>query len=344
MTTSISNFISNFKQNVFGKTKCEVCPKGDIGPIGPKGDRGDIGPIGLKGDIGPIGPKGDRGDIGPIGPKGDRGDIGPIGLKGDIGPMGPMGPIGPSGRDGKDANDISKLMWCEGDYCLLPNNKKGVLLASNAHGQDKLIIQSSLDTTPFNRLITFKNAEGKDRFSLETGENGNTFRVATFNNDGGFIRDGLRIDRTSGLATFNDINAKQLNATNLNTQYGGMGPYKVNFYRKEGGAKCLDISNKSHGGFGHANCTPNNPNQEFTYNPASGYLKHAHSNNCLDTFDGKWNFGTCNPHQNLRFQFTNDSLLKSRTNNDCLDIGGNTGFWKCDGNNTNQILKLDPIN
>ena len=339
MSNYISNFITSIKNKFSNEQECKICPKGDTGPIG---------------QMGPAGRDGINGKDGLMGPPGRDGINGKDGLMGPAGRDGINGKDGAPGRDGKDANDVSKLMWCEGDYCLLPNNKKGVLLASNAHGDDKLIIQSSLDTTPFNRLITFKNTQGKDRFTFETGDNGNTFRVATFNNDGGFIRDGLRIDRTTGLATFNDVNAKQinasslnttqLNASNLNTQYGGMGPYKLNFYMKDGGAKCLDISDKSHGGFGNKNCTPNNPDQEFTFNPVSGYLKHAHSNRCLDTFDGKWNFGTCNPHQNLRFQITNDSLLKSRTNNDCLDIGGNTGVWRCEGNNKNQIFKLDPIN
>ena len=83
-----------------------VGPKGDVGPAGPagpKGDTGDQGPVGPKGDTGeqgPVGPKGEQGPAGPVGPKGDTGDQGPVGPKGDTGKQGPVGPKGEQGPAG----------------------------------------------------------------------------------------------------------------------------------------------------------------------------------------------------------------------------------------------------
>ena len=319
----MTSFFTSIKNSLFGQEqKCTICPQGPQGLIGPKGERG------LQGERGPQGLPGIQGERGPQGERGVQGLQGLPGIQGER---------------GRDA-DSSRVMWCEGDYCLLPNNKKGIILENNSNGDDKIVIRSNLDNSNFNRLIAFKNSDGKDRFTIETGENGNTFRIPNFNNDGNFIFDSLRIDRNSGRTTLRDVNSNSLTTNNINSGYGGFGPYKLNFYKK---GKCLDISEFGKGsGWGNKDCIPNNPDQEFTFNPASGYIKHVHSNRCLDTFDGKWDFGPCHHHPNLRFIQTSDGKLKSIFNgNQCLDIGNDKRNWRCDGlNPENQQFKLDPIN
>ena len=99
--------------------------KGDIGPLGPKGE---------KGDIGQLGPKGDKGD--PSGLKGDIGQIGPIGLKGDIGQTGQVGPIGLKGDQGipgfaydspASVNFLkSNIGWCADGTCKHNDNNLAV--------------------------------------------------------------------------------------------------------------------------------------------------------------------------------------------------------------------------
>mgnify|MGYP003334689790 FL=1 len=295
----MNSFFTSIKNSLFGQEqKCTICPQGPQGLIGPKGERGEKGE---KGD------QGERGPQGLPGLQGIQGERGLQGLQGIQGERGFQGLPGPQGERGRDA-DSSKVLWCEGDYCLLPNNKKGVLLENNSNGDDKIVIKSNLDNSSFNRLISFKNTDGKDRFTIETGDNSNTFRIPRFNNDGNFIGDGLRLDRNSGKIDLLDINSSSLTTNNINSGYGGIGPYKLNFYKK---GKCLDVSEFGQGnGKGIKDCIPNNKDQEFTFNPVSGYLKHAHSNRCLDTFNGKWDFGPCNPHQNLRFIQTSDGKLK----------------------------------
>ena len=104
--------------------------RGDIGPLGPKGERGDIGPIG------PIGPKGDKGDKGDAGgPKGDKGDKGDTGLSFDT-------------DAGKNYLKSTSLWCADGDFCKLPDNKKGVT--------GDLIIQGAL-SIPSGKQFTFRD-------------------------------------------------------------------------------------------------------------------------------------------------------------------------------------------
>ena len=90
-------------------SRCNVCPPGPQGPVGPQGPAGPQGPIGPRGPagpqgypggIGPVGPQGAEGIAGPIGPQGPAGETGAVGPQGPAGIAGPVGPQGPAGEIG----------------------------------------------------------------------------------------------------------------------------------------------------------------------------------------------------------------------------------------------------
>jgi hypothetical protein len=118
----------------------------------------------------------------------------------------------------------------------------------------------------------------------------------------------------------------------------GMGPYQIRFFGKN---KCLDLPQMANNNQkGEWDCNGTGA-QHFTYNPVTGHVKHAYSNQCLDTMGDKWRFNDCNNHENQRF-WKMEHLLRNG-NGSCLDTGNNDHRAGCDGNNNNQKLVFDLI-
>ena len=104
-------------------------PKGEPGPIGPKGadgergPQGDAGPRGADGLQGPQGIQGERGRDGEPGPRGERGEQGPIGLN------------GPKGENGRDGVGIPQRLSINGNIVTLSDGGGSIILPANTSGQ-----------------------------------------------------------------------------------------------------------------------------------------------------------------------------------------------------------------
>ena len=84
---------------------------------------------GPKGEPGPIGPKGADGERGP------QGDIGPKGTDGLQGPQGPIGLTGPKGENGRDGVGIPQRISINGNIVTLSDGGGSIILPSNQNGQ-----------------------------------------------------------------------------------------------------------------------------------------------------------------------------------------------------------------
>lgn len=276
---------------------------GTQGPLGPQGIKGDKGDKGEKSDKGDKGDKGDQGNQGLLGNKGDKGDKGDTGDKGDKGLLGNKGDKGDQGPLG-DRGD------------------KGIQGVQGIPGTQG--VGYNIDT----------------QLNSITRSAGDWLRIYGTPTNGTALYNGLSLYDGGGLAVgkFQHVPQGQLHVEGVIRSAVGFGPYTVRFYNKN---SCLDS-----GAFdknGDFSCDTNNPNQQFSYNPITGHLRHLATNKCLDTIDkNKWAFNNCNNHQNQRFYMAQNGI-KSTSTGECLNVGNTTHHWPCDTNDTNQQAVFDLI-
>jgi len=160
---------------------------------------------------------------------------------------------------------------------------------------------------------------------------------------------------TAPNANVTNLTAGNTNVTNLtansltlngrdmvDASKGWQGPFRLRF-AKENGQTCLDANQFCNGCWGAWTCdNGTNPttNQLWYYNPASGQLRSASTDQnlggkCLDTMGGgPWRLNNCSSHKNTNFQKFEHQLRWG--NGNCLDVGSGDRNYGCDINRDTQ--------
>jgi hypothetical protein len=268
-----------------------------------------------------------KGDPGINGRQGEQGERG---FRGPDGPPGPRGPDGPPGPPGQATNyeNVFDIKLGKADKttrgdtgesrALVKGDNKKLIINYAKDFSNGTIINGNL--TIDNELEVVNNLIAKA--NLEVGNN-----LTTKGN----------LEVTNNLTAKGNITSNGTIKGELLTSYQGMGPYKVVLPRRSGGERCLDSLQFGDNQYGIAECTDNNPNQVWYFNPVTGSLKSQQNGKCLQSHDNNAGFADCDSN-NIRQRWIQDynGGLKSLwwgTESDpvdtCLDAGNSSRLSGC---------------